>query len=256
MHAQPRPEEAGERGKSVPISQEGVSAPLEVLFRTWRKLYVGPRGRLLTVDSTFDLSQLPPELELPPAISADTRSNVLGIAFEWNNKDYEYAPTRGNLGGFDVDFSNESWGSDFEFTKYQLDYNHYLRLRKDDPKHLIAVRGTACHATSGAPFYELCLIGTSDAVRGYPGGQYRDQVSVTAQAEYRWNFKDRWSMAAFAGGFQVASSLSALSDSAVLPSVGVGMRWLAAVESRVNIRVDYAWGRDSSAFYVAIGEAF
>jgi hypothetical protein len=31
---------------------------------------------------------------------------------------------------------------------------------------------------------------------------------------------------------------------------------LSAVESRINVRVDYAWGNDDSALYVFVGEAF
>jgi hypothetical protein len=31
---------------------------------------------------------------------------------------------------------------------------------------------------------------------------------------------------------------------------------MAAVESRINVRVDYAWGNDDSALYVFVGEAF
>ncbi len=42
----------------------------------------------------------------------------------------------------------------------------------------------------------------------------------------------------------------------ILPSVGVGARFLASKEHRVNVSVDYAVGDNSAAFYVYIGEAF
>lgn len=42
----------------------------------------------------------------------------------------------------------------------------------------------------------------------------------------------------------------------VLPAVGAGGRYLAAEDYGINLRVDGAVGRDSSAVYVSIGEAF
>ena len=61
---------------------------------------------------------------------------------------------------------------------------------------------------------------------------------------------------AFAGAFQVAPNFSDLSGAELLPSVGVGLRWMVAVDARVNLRVDYAWGSGSDALYVGVGEAF
>jgi hypothetical protein len=34
------------------------------------------------------------------------------------------------------------------------------------------------------------------------------------------------------------------------------MRYMVAVENPINARVDSAWGRDSSALYISVGEAF
>jgi len=41
-----------------------------------------------------------------------------------------------------------------------------------------------------------------------------------------------------------------------LPSGGVGLRFTVAKRNHVNLRADYAWGKDSSALYVSVVEAF
>ena len=48
----------------------------------------------------------------------------------------------------------------------------------------------------------------------------------------------------------------ALNWNDALPGGGVGLRFTVAKRNHVNLRADYAWGKDSSAFYVSVLEAF
>lgn len=116
-------------------------------------------------------------------------------------------------------------------------------IRKDN-RHIFAVRGTACYATSDAPFYELCSIGIKDKFRGYPGMQYIDQFSVTAQAEFRWEVVPRWIVAFFGGVAQVAPDAGSLNSSNLLPAAGVGARFMMAEKSRIGMRLDLAYGEE------------
>ena len=79
---------------------------------------------------------------------------------------------------------------------------------------------------------------------------------LSAQVEYRWNFHGRWGMVAFAGAGSVAPSGSELLHSTTLPSYGAGLRFIASKAYKVNIAMDWAHGRDDTAFYFRIGEAF
>lgn len=108
-----------------------------------------------------------------------------------------------------------------------------------------------------APYYDLCMFGgESDAIRGYVGGQYRDDVSLTTQVEYRWRFYKKFGLVAFAGIGEVAPELGEMNTENILPSVGAGIRYRASEEQRVNLSIDYAVGKDSDAWYFRIGEAF
>jgi outer membrane translocation and assembly module TamA len=124
-------------------------------------------------------------------------------------------------------------------------------------QQVLAWRATGCFAAGDTPFYDLCLFGSGlDAIRGYIGGQYRDESSLTTQLEYRRPVYKRWGMVAFGGIGQVAPSLSELNADNILPSAGLGIRFRASEKDQINLSVDYARGKDSDAWYFRIGEAF
>jgi hypothetical protein len=54
----------------------------------------------------------------------------------------------------------------------------------------------------------------------------------------------------------VAETFSKFNTGNILPGGGLGVRFTLAKESRINLRIDYGWGKDGSAFYVGIAEAF
>jgi len=90
-------------------------------------------------------------------------------------------------------------------------------------------------------------------MRGYPAGRYRENAMFATQAEFSVSLPKRFGAAAFAG---VAPSLSEFSGDQLLPSVGLGVRWMVAPKNKINLRVDYAWGDGDQALYISIGEAF
>ena len=89
-----------------------------------------------------------------------------------------------------------------------------------------------------------------------PAAQYRDRSMYTVQGETRWQFAERWGAVLFAGIGSVANRVSDLLSVTQLPSAGVGLRWLASKQYKVNLSLDVAVGRDGSAVYLYIGEAF
>ena len=228
---------------------------MEYLTRLVENLYIGPRYRILDTTTRVDFSQIiPPELDIPP-LQLEATTAYLGLHLRHDTRNYEYNPGKGRLADFGANFFAEAVGSDYTFQGYDASYNQYLSLDQDE-RRIIAVRGTACDIRGDAPFFELCALGMGDAFRGYPGGRYRDSTSLTAQAEYRWRFYKRWGMVVFGGVGQVAPGLFDLTSNNFIPSIGLGGRFLVATENRINVRVDYAWGEDSQALYISVGEAF
>ncbi len=251
----------------MPIEQKGPGFALGFLTRVQGRWYLGPRYRLFKLDTRVDLSGippgellppgqvLPPGIEIPPNVGGETTSGFLGLQLELNTKNFEFNPTKGILFDLHANFFGEAVGSDFTFQKYIAAYNHYLRLGETD-RRALAVRGTVCAVAGRAPFFELCSVGGQDNFRGYTTGRFRDETSISAQAEYRWQFWKRFGAVFFGGLAQVGPQFGDYSFANVLPAVGVGLRWMAAVESRINLRVDYAVGIDDDALYIFVGEAF
>jgi outer membrane protein assembly factor BamA len=121
---------------------------------------------------------------------------------------------------------------------------------------VLALRLSVCGTTSDTPFFERCQFGSSNDLRGYAVGRYYDDAMYAAQVEYRAPLWRRFGGVVFAGVGSVGASFGDLDTSGSLTSTGVGLRYLASPEQRVNVSVDFAFGRDESALYIYIGEAF
>jgi hemolysin activation/secretion protein len=79
---------------------------------------------------------------------------------------------------------------------------------------------------------------------------------VSQQAAYRWNFYKKWGVVAFAGIGQVGENVSDYNTENILPSAGVGLRFMLSKTTKFNLSVDYAVGQDSDALYFYVGESF
>ena len=131
--------------------------------------------------------------------------------------------------------------------------NHYTAIRQN---HLLVLRGSVESVAGDAPFYSLPMFGTHYDLRGYVVGQYRDKTKFAVQAEYRCRLYKRWGMVGFGGIGGVAPSFSDYSKEHMLHSVGAGLRYMASVNQKVNISIDYAHGKNTYGWYFYIGEAF
>jgi outer membrane protein assembly factor BamA len=243
--------DAGSNDQSVELNQVGTFLQMETLFLVHESLFLGPKLSFLSVDTFLD-DLLPPGFP-DPVIDATT--NSFGAHLQWDTRDNEFSTTSGQRLDLFADVYTDLLGSTFNFQNYFFDYNYFHSLRQNE-HHIIAARTTSCYSTDGAPFYQQCSIGMKDAFRGYPGMRYIDQFSVTAQAEYRWEFVDRWFFAFFGGLAQVAPRPGNLSSDAILPAAGAGVRYMLKKKQRIVMRLDFAWGEGDKAVYLAVGEAF
>lgn len=244
---------AGDRDRAIGLNQKGTFILGQGLYRVAPNVYLGAQYRMLDIDTTVDIAGPPPfpDLELPP-IERKSRISGLGIAGEYDTRDTEYGPRSGLYAKGDWLWNGEALGSDFEYSKFTGSVNGY----REAGKGVIAWRGSMCATGDGAPFYDLCFYGQQNDLRGYESGRYRDKALWAAQAEYRRPLFWRFGAVAFAGVGGIAPGINKLGDSTVLPAAGFGLRFAASTKYRVNLSLDAAWGKDSSAIYVYIGEAF
>ncbi|MBB1087244.1 BamA/TamA family outer membrane protein [Lysobacter sp. SG-8] len=246
-------EAAADRGRSIDIEQKPTFYRVDLLRKVAESHFLGLR--LQQVDMT---TRIP--LDLPDDIGVEIPTPELemalagpGLVYEYDTRDAETGPTRGLYVDAAAMWNLDGWGSDREYAKATVAANHYRPL---GPDGVLALRGYACSAGDDAPFFDLCLFGSGADLRGYEGGQFRDYTLLAFQGEYRWQFARRWGAVFFAGVGDVAPSFGDYRFDDLLPSGGLGLRFKASTEYNVNIRLDYARGKDGDAVYFSIGEAF
>jgi outer membrane protein assembly factor BamA len=246
--------DAGENGRSIPLTQEvdGVSATVE--YRVAGDLFVGLRLAVTDIVSRVKIGNIPivpPEFQGFDLMTTDRLENV-GLLLRLDRRDHVYTPSEGSLTNLDLSFRTISGLLSARYEKVRFDYNRYRPLANA----VLAYRVSACYAGKGGPFYDVCSFGAKSDLRGYTTGRYRDRSQLTAQIEYRRPMAGRWGWAAFAGVGTVAPTFSEMSSRDLLPSIGVGVRFSASKTQRVNLRVDLARGADESTLHISLGEAF
>jgi outer membrane protein assembly factor BamA len=241
------------RDFSIPINQNGRVVKIDGFRKVRENTYVGLRLRVATITTSLRFEgDLPDGFE---GLTLEQESDIggPGLLAQYDTRDSELWPSTGSYANLQAQWDLDSFGSDFDYDKQELSYNRYMSLTDSG---VLAVRGSICRAGQDTPFFDLCLFGASNDLRGYETGQYRDRALAAVQAEYRWRFSPRWGAVFFGGIGSVAPTLGDLTDSVSLPSGGAGLRFRASKTYNINISLDYAVGRDSEAVYFYIGEAF
>lgn len=162
--------------------------------------------------------------------------------------------------GFYANFAYFRPSSDFggnqDFEVYELDLRYYRSIIR--PGNTLAFRAYGRQATGRVPFSSMTLIGDTDLLRGYLNGQYRDKSGLAIIGEWRYMFlKKNGTMskngfAAWLAGGSVAENFGELNN--WLPNAGVGYR--LELQPRMNLRIDFGIGKNSSGVYFNMTEAF
>jgi hypothetical protein len=248
---------AGALNKSVDVNDSGVVAFVDLGARVAPNFYIGPK--LLFVDLKVALrpnQEVPPEITLP-VLELDSRLVQAGLAATYDSRDSSFYPRNGLFGNATLMFGTKALGGEFTNERFNLVGNIYRSLGEST---VFAARLSLCAASDGTPFYDICLYGASSDLRGYETGRFRDKASWATQAEIRHRFSGilggRLGVVAFAGVGGIAPGFGNLGDGKVLPAVGAGLRWQVSKETPINLRIDYAIGKDSDGLYISVGEAF
>lgn len=103
------------------------------------------------------------------------------------------------------------------------------------------------------PMREEVGRGTS-RMRGYYGGRYIDCSQISGQVELRQHILGRLGCVAWVGGGNVFPSLGKLKWNHTLPNYGLGLRF--EFKHKVNVRIDYGFGKETAGFVFQFAEAF
>jgi hypothetical protein len=245
--------DAGQDNDPVPINQTPILLQGQATVRIIPNLFVGGRLRFLDMSTVVrDEAVLPPGLTLED-IEEERRIVALGPVFNLDLTDGSLNPRSGSTVNGQWLFALPGLGSNNAYSKANFTVNHFIDVNE---KTVVAFRGSLCAASKDAPFFDLCLFGSSSNLRGYANGQFRDRASWAVQTEWRRRLGGKFGVVAFAGIGGVAPGLGNVGQSTLLPAAGGGIRYEVSADYRVNIRLDAAVGRDSRAIHLSLGEAF
>lgn len=144
-------------------------------------------------------------------------------------------------------------GSNFDYSKLIIDARRFFKLKE---KHAIGVNVYLEFTGGKAPFNQLALMGGTKRMRGYYEGRFRDKHMAVIQWEYRFPIFWRFSGVFFGGIASVNDRPEFLERSIWRWNIGPGIRFAIDPKERINIRLDYGTTKESSGFYITVGEAF
>jgi outer membrane protein assembly factor BamA len=180
-------------------------------------------------------------------------SSGAGYTINYDSRDNILNSRHGAYLSFSNLFYRKDFGSDYIFESYEADLRKYFSLSRNQ---VIALQATVFSISGNAPFRMLPLIGGENTMRGYYTGRYRDNKMITAQGEYRLHVWKAFGAAMFAGAGQVSNTFQDLQWTEFKPTYGAGLRIRVDKSDDVNLRFDFACGKNTTGFYVVYAEAF
>jgi len=250
-------EDAGDLGDALTLQDKQFNIKATATFLVFTNGFAGVRYQLGTHDARTDEDpDEPPSLTpAPPPDQLDSTLSMIGPAFTYDTTDSHTQPRRGVEIDATWTFGLDLLGNSFDHDKLMVEGHAYFSLSE---RTVLATSAQFCSSDGDVvPYYDLCLFGASADLRGYETGRYRDRASWAVQGEVRHQFKPRWGGVAFFGLGGIAPSAGDLIDeSNLLPAGGIGVRYRPFKNNDVQLRVDFAVGKNDHGLYVGIGEAF
>jgi hypothetical protein len=242
----------GNSDVKLPLKQDGQIFFIEFLRVIRWKVFVGPRfvngASFITVNSTNG-----PASKIPPDVGLNTNLRAVGFRVFRDSRINRFYPTQGMVIDFTSDFFSQGLGSKYSFQSYKFTFNKYASLGE---KQVLAYNLFLCGTGGEPPFYGNCVYGMTNELRGYQAGRYLDRYMFATQVEYRLVLPWRFGVVAFGGLGEVAPGVDKFRGDEFLPSGGTGIRFLLSKKYHVNLRTDFAWGRNAFTWSVGVAEAF
>ncbi len=247
------------------------SAPADVGYAWYRLHQVVSRAVWggLEIGAGYHLDvrrNITPGSELPQtargiAAAASSTSSGASLNLAYDRRDHPLNPERGVYGRASYAFYRTGLGSDTNWESLQLEGRAYRRL-PSTRRSVLSAWAIGWMTRAGLPpYFDLPSVGWDTynrTARGYRAGRFRGRDWVYAEVEYRTDLTRSGLFGAVA--FVNTSRFNDFETGTLqgwAPAAGMGFRVKLDKETRSNIALDFAWGRDGSrGVYLALNEAF
>jgi outer membrane protein assembly factor BamA len=180
----------------------------------------------------------------------------IGVVFQYDSRDIPVNAWKGTFVEVTGTFFGSYMGGENSYQVYDFDIRKYFKIKK--PGHTLALQFRGRFGYNDVPYGEMSQLGTPFDLRGYTWGRYRDNSMFFTLAEYRHMFYksygeiSRHGAILWTGAGTIGTTARDFQN--WLPNFGIGYR--LTVQPRMNLRLDYGFGRESSGFYFNFNEAF
>ena len=213
-----------------------------------RYSYLGPIARYQYVHAYKLKDKAPQLLEGLPKTVSDFG---VGVSYTFDSRDFMLSASRGWFMQLDLTTNPTFLGNNNTYWSAELQLATY---RKAWRGAIIAGELHTRQSTGQVPWPMLADVGSSNRMRGYYEGRYRDKNVIDAQVELRQHIWHRNGIVLWLGAAEVFPRYSDMRFSRILPNAGVGYRW--QFKKGVNVRLDYGFSRNGTGFIFNINEAF
>ena len=214
-----------------------------------RYSYLGPIVRYQYVHAYKLKDNAPQLLAGMPMTVSDV---AVGVSYTLDSRDFMLNASRGWFMQLDLTANPTFLGNNNTYWSAEMQLATY---RKAWHGAIIAGELHTRQSTGQVPWPMLSDVGSSNRMRGYYEGRYRDKHKIETQIELRQHVWRRNGIVLWAGAGTVFPKFSAMRMSHVLPNYGLGYRW--EFKKNVNVRLDYGFGKaGQSSFIFNINEAF
>lgn len=213
-----------------------------------RYTYLGPIVRYQYVHA-YKLKNRAPQLLAGQPLTVSDVS--VGLSYTFDSRDFMLNASRGWFVQADLTANPTFLGNNDTYWSGELQVSTYRRAWRGA---VIAGEFHTRQSAGHVPWPMLSDVGSSNRMRGYYEGRYRDKNIIDAQVELRQHIWHRNGMVVWLGAAEVFPDYSSLRFRQILPNAGIGYRW--QFKKGVNVRLDYGFSRRGTGFIFNINEAF
>ena len=229
-----------------------------ILYQVKKNYFVG-----LNIDYNYTQGSNPsPVVANDPnyvAFNDRPMNSGLGVILRYDSRDVPVDAREGFYIDASATFYDQSFGGDNNYQIYLLDYRQFQTLNRFGSTLAWQVKSRV--GVGEVPYGEMSQLGTPFDLRGYTWGRYRDKNLFFFLAEYRHVFLKADQTLSKHGAVVWAGSGTVFNRKTIedntnrwLPNFGFGYR--LEVQPRMNIRLDFGIGRESSGIYFNFNQAF
>jgi hypothetical protein len=168
---------------------------------------------------------------------------------EFDTRDNVFTPTRGMFAESSWLASRRDLGATENFERFQQVLIGWYPLRRDVT---LGARGIYAWASDGTPFFLRPFV----QLRGVPAVRFQGDQAASVELEARWQFFGRWSVVGFGGGGTTRTARDGFVATQNVASGGGGFRYELARKFGMNVGVDVAHSRETTAVYFVIGNSW